>query len=89
MAQPGHGCTYQAISGAGKTRRLAGDGGQRDPYIGGEDEKSEREPLKIFGKVAGGIQLAQEPVISAQCLRVASPTATWPPSACSLRKSPP
>lgn len=67
-------CTYQAISGAGKT--FAAWPEMVDnviPYIGGEDEKSEREPLKIFGKVAGGgIQLAQEPVISAQCLRVAS-----------------
>lgn len=66
-------CTYQAISGAGKT--FASWPEMVDnviPYIGGEDEKSEREPLKIFGRVADeAIQNAAEPVISAQCLRVA------------------
>ena len=42
------------------------------PYIGGEEEKSEKEPLKVWGKFAGDhIELASEPVISAQCYRVA------------------
>ena len=66
-------CTYQAISGAGKTFATWPE--MQDnviPYIGGEDEKSEREPLKIFGHVENGrIVDATEPRISAQCLRVA------------------
>lgn len=66
-------CTYQAISGAGKTFATWPE--MLDnviPYIGGEDEKSEREPLKIFGHVANGqIVNATSPDISAQCLRVA------------------
>ncbi|HBP37325.1 MAG TPA: aspartate-semialdehyde dehydrogenase [Clostridiales bacterium] len=66
-------CTYQAISGAGKTftdwpemiENLI-------PYIGGEEEKSEKEPLKIWGGLGTGeIILAEKPVISAQCYRVA------------------
>ncbi len=66
-------CTYQAISGAGKTFRTWPEMLDNvNPYIGGEDEKSEREPLKIFGRVEDGrIVNAAEPVISAQCLRVA------------------
>ena len=66
-------CTYQAISGAGKTFRTWPEMADNViPYIGGEDEKSEREPLKIFGRVEDGrIAFAQKPVISAQCLRVA------------------
>ena len=66
-------CTYQAISGASKTFRTWPEMVDNViPYIGGEDEKSEREPLKIFGRVDGDhIAHAAEPVISAQCLRVA------------------
>jgi len=64
--------TYQAVSGAGKT--LASWPEMVDnviPYIKGEEEKSEQEPLKIWGTVAGGvIALATSPVISAQCVRV-------------------
>lgn len=65
-------CTYQAISGAGK---VFGDWPEIldnvIPYIGGEEEKSEKEPLKIWGKVDGNkIVNAQGPVISAQCYRV-------------------
>ncbi len=64
--------TYQAVSGAG--RRLADwpeMEGNVIPYIGGEEEKSEREPLKIWGRYGDeGIELASYPVISAQCLRV-------------------
>lgn len=65
--------TYQAISGAGKTfadwpemeRNLI-------PYIGGEEEKSEQEPLKVWGTLSNsGIIRAERPVISAQCYRVA------------------
>ena len=65
-------CTYQAISGAGKTFATWPEIIDNViPYIGGEDEKSEKEPLKIFGSLTEeGIALAQKPVISAQCLRV-------------------
>lgn len=66
-------CTYQAVSGAGKTLQDWPE--MLDnviPYIGGEEEKSEQEPLKIWGVVGiTGIVNAQAPVISAQCLRVA------------------
>lgn len=64
--------TYQAVSGAGKT--LASWPEMADnviPYIGGEEEKSEQEPLKIFGQVNGSeIEHNNELVISAQCVRV-------------------
>ena len=65
-------CTYQAISGAGKTfDRMPEILDNIIPYIGGEEEKSEREPMKIWGSVKGGeIALADSPVITAQCLRV-------------------
>ncbi len=65
-------CTYQAISGAGKTfDRMPEIIDNIIPYIGGEEEKSEQEPLKIWGTVNGGeIVPAREPLISAQCLRV-------------------
>ena len=65
-------CTYQAISGAGKTFETMPEIVDNViPYIGGEEEKSEQEPLKIWGKVEGGkIVNATEPVITAQCLRV-------------------
>ena len=66
-------CTYQAISGAGKTFKSWPEMIDNViPYIGGEDEKSENEPLKLWGKVEDGkIVNATLPVISAQCLRVA------------------
>ena len=64
--------TYQAISGAGKT--FAEWPEMIDnviPFIGGEEEKSEREPLRVWGDVVGGeIVPAKEPVITTQCLRV-------------------
>ncbi|GHU93812.1 aspartate-semialdehyde dehydrogenase [Clostridia bacterium] len=65
-------CTYQAVSGAGKT--LAEWTEMNDnviPYIGGEEEKSELEPLRVWGELKGGaIEDAKAPVISAQCIRV-------------------
>lgn len=66
-------CTYQAISGAGKTfEQWPEMVGNMIPYIGGEEEKSEKEPLKVWGKFAGDhIEIASKPVISAQCYRVA------------------
>jgi len=66
-------CTYQAISGAGKTfsdwPEMVGN---MIPYIGGEEEKSEKEPLKIWGSVGSdSIVPSEDTVISAQCYRVA------------------
>ncbi len=65
-------CTYQAISGAGKTfERWPEMVDNLIPYIGGEEEKSEKEPLKVWGKVENGkIVNAEGPAITAQCLRV-------------------
>ncbi len=65
-------CTYQAISGAGKTFKTMPEIVDNViPYIGGEEEKSEKEPLKIWGEVKNGeIINATAPVITAQCLRV-------------------
>ena len=65
--------TYQAISGAGKTfARWPEMLDNVIPYIGGEEEKSEQEPLKIWGGIEeGSIVPAKLPVISAQCVRVA------------------
>ncbi len=65
-------CTYQAISGAGKTFKTMPEILDNViPYIGGEEEKSEKEPLKIWGEVKNGeIVSASSPSITAQCLRV-------------------
>ena len=64
--------TYQAISGAGKDFKSWPEMVENIiPYIGGEEEKSEQEPLKIWGKIQDGVILkAEEPKISCQCLRV-------------------
>ncbi|MEI3305854.1 MAG: aspartate-semialdehyde dehydrogenase [Dysosmobacter sp.] len=66
-------CTYQAISGAGKTfERWPEMVDNCIPYIGGEEEKSEQEPLKLWGHLENGkIIKAESPVITAQCFRVA------------------
>ena len=65
-------CTYQAISGAGKTfERWPEMVDNLIPYIGGEEEKSEQEPLKIWGTIENGeIVKAKSPLITTQCLRV-------------------
>ncbi|MEZ3454568.1 MAG: aspartate-semialdehyde dehydrogenase [Oscillospiraceae bacterium] len=65
-------CTYQAISGAGKTFDTMPEILDNViPYIGGEEEKSEQEPLKIWGHIDGDkIVNAESPSITAQCLRV-------------------
>ena len=65
-------CTYQAISGAGKTFETFPDILDNViPYIGGEEEKSEQEPLRIWGKVENGqIVKADGPLITSQCIRV-------------------
>ena len=64
--------TYQAISGAGKTfDRMPEILDNVIPYIGGEEEKSEREPLKIWGSIENGVIVCTDtPKITAQCLRV-------------------
>ena len=64
--------TYQAISGAGKTFREWPEMiDNLIPFISGEEEKSEKEPLRVLGTVEGGvIKPAEEPVITTQCLRV-------------------
>ncbi len=64
--------TYQAISGAGKTFKDWPEMiGNIIPYIGGEEEKSEQEPLKVLGHIENGqIVKADAPLISAQCIRV-------------------
>lgn len=64
--------TYQAISGAGKTFK---DWPEMErniiPYIGGEEKKSEQEPLRLWGRIENGeIVKASEPVITCQCIRV-------------------
>ena len=64
--------TYQAISGAGKTFKDWPEMVENIiPYIGGEEEKSEQEPLRLWGKVEDGrIVKAESPVITCQCIRV-------------------
>lgn len=64
--------TYQAISGAGKTFRDWPEmEGNIIPYIGGEEEKSEKEPLRLWGTVRDGeIVPAASPLITCQCIRV-------------------
>ena len=64
--------TYQAISGAGKTFKDWPEmEGNIIPYIGGEEEKSEQEPLRILGKISNGvIEKASLPLITTQCIRV-------------------
>ncbi len=64
--------TYQAISGASKTFKEWPEMlGNIIPYIGGEEEKSEKEPLRIWGEVKDGVIVpAQSPVITCQCIRV-------------------
>ena len=65
-------CTYQAISGAGKTFDTWPEMIDNViPYIGGEEEKSEKEPLKLWGKIEGNeIKLVDKPNFTAQCIRV-------------------
>ena len=64
--------TYQAISGAGKTFKDWPEmNGNVIPFISGEEEKSEREPLRIFGHIENGqIVPAESPLITCQCIRI-------------------
>lgn len=83
-------CTYQAISGAGKT--FASWPEMVDnliPYIGGEEEKSEKEPLKIYGHIENGaIVPADGPAFTAQCLRVPVTNGHFAAVYCSFEKKP-
>ena len=65
-------CTYQAISGAGKTFETWPEMIDNViPFIGGEEEKSDKEPLKIWGNISGGMIVpAESPLITSQCIRV-------------------
>lgn len=84
-------CTYQAVSGAGKT--LASWPEMVDniiPYIGGEEDKSVREPLKIWGKIQAGLIVpAESPVLSAQCIRVPVSDGHMAAVSVSFEKKPP
>lgn len=64
--------TYQAISGAGKTFKDWPEMVENIiPYIGGEEEKSEQEPLRLWGHIEDGVIVkAETPVITTQCIRV-------------------
>jgi len=67
-------CTYQAISGAGKTFDTWPEMVDNViPYIGGEEEKSEQEPMKVWGQIKDGVIVsAESPAITAQCIRVSA-----------------
>lgn len=83
-------CTYQAISGAGKTfERWPEMVDNLIPYIGGEEEKSEKEPLKIWGRVENGVIVpAAGPAFTAQCLRVPVTDGHFAAVFCSFEKKP-
>ena len=83
-------CTYQAISGAGKTfERWPEMVDNLIPYIGGEEEKSEQEPLKIWGRVENGVIVpATAPAFTAQCLRVPVTDGHFAAVFCSFEKKP-
>lgn len=83
-------CTYQAISGAGKTfERWPEMVDNMIPYIGGEEEKSEQEPLKIWGKVENGVIVpAVSPAFTAQCLRVPVTNGHFAAVFCSFDRKP-
>ena len=83
-------CTYQAISGAGKTfERWPEMVDNLIPYIGGEEEKSEQEPLKIWGHVENGVIVpAKAPAFTAQCLRVPVSDGHFAAVFCSFEKKP-
>lgn len=81
-------CTYQAISGAGKTFETWPEMADNViPFISGEEEKSEREPLKLWGRPEGGrIRIADGPEITAQCFRV--PCSDGHMAACFMKFNP-
>ena len=80
--------TYQAISGAGKTFKDWPEmEGNIIPYIGGEEEKSEQEPLRLWGEIKDGVIVkASEPVITCQCIRVPVSGRTYSSRICKVQK---
>lgn len=83
-------CTYQAISGAGKIFETWPEMIDNViPYIGGEEEKSEQEPLKIWGNIENGVIVpASSPAFTAQCLRVPISNGHFAAVYCSFDKKP-
>lgn len=83
-------CTYQAVSGAGKTlESMPQIMDNVIPYIKGEEEKSEQEPLKLWGRIENGkIVSAKEPIITAQCFRVPVSDGHTAAVYCSFKKKP-
>ena len=84
-------CTYQAISGAGKTFDTWPEMVDNViPYIGGEEEKSEQEPMKLWGHIENGVIVnAVKPNITAQCLRVPVSNGHMAAVFCSFDRKPP
>jgi len=84
-------CTYQALSGAGKTPETYPEMADNViPFIGGEEEKSMDEPLKIWGHIQNGeIVKADSPNISAQCVRVPVTDGHLAATSVSFEKKPP
>jgi aspartate-semialdehyde dehydrogenase len=84
-------CTYQAISGAGKNFETWPEMVDNViPLIGGEEEKSEKEPLKIWGTLENGIIVpAKKPSITTQCIRVPVSNGHMAAVFASFRKKPP
>lgn len=83
-------CTYQAISGAGKTFKDWPEMIDNViPFIDGEEEKSEQEPLRIWGRIENGVIVkAASPIITTQCLRVAASDGHMAASFVSFKKKP-
>ncbi len=83
-------CTYQAISGAGKNFDTWPEMIDNViPYIGGEEEKSEQEPMKLWGHVENGVIVnADSPAITAQCLRVPVTNGHMAAVFCSFERKP-
>ncbi len=84
-------CTYQAISGAGKTFETWPEMVDNViPYIGGEEEKSEQEPMRVWGRIENGVMVpAVSPNITSQCIRVPVSNGHMAATFASFEKCPP
>ncbi len=84
-------CTYQAISGAGKTFETWPEMVDNViPYIGGEEEKSEQEPMRVWGRIENGVIVpAVSPNITSQCIRVPVSNGHMAATFASFEKCPP
>ena len=84
-------CTYQAISGAGKTFETWPEMVDNvSPYIGGEEEKSEQEPMRVWGRIENGVIVpAVSPNITSQCIRVPVSNGHMAATFASFEKRPP